>query len=107
MYIRSKTVKGCQYFQIVRTVRDSGKVRQHVVVALGTTSDPGEALASMKTELRRIKKLRAEHPADFKPSKNGEVMLAAKIAKQDAWIAKLESRIEILAEIIKSGELES
>ena len=105
MFIRKKVVKGTAYYQIVETVRDRGRVRQNVRVALGTTANPREALAAMKRELKRFQKLRWQYPANFRPAEQGEVMLAAKIARWDAWIVRLESRIDTLAWIIWSGEL--
>lgn len=107
LYIRRKAAKGHTYYQVVEAVRTGKDVRQRVIVELGSTSNPDKALAEMKAELARYRELRGQYPAKYRQAEKGEKMLASQIAKWDARIAKLESRIEIIADVIKSGELES
>src|SRR4051812_41077115 len=35
MFVRSKTVKGRKYYQVIETYRDGGKVRHRTIVSLG------------------------------------------------------------------------
>jgi hypothetical protein len=48
VFIRSKVVKGHTYYQIVEGVRTGPKVRQRIVLALGTSPDPRATLEKME-----------------------------------------------------------
>ena len=101
-YIRKKTVKGVDYFQIVEGVRTGDKVTQNVIASLGTDRDPKKALKRLTSELRAVVALRVKFgPKD----RNLPKMLAAQIKAWDNQIDKLTIRVEALARFIASGEL--
>ena len=52
------------YFQLVRSYRESGKVRQEVLVHLGTHEGPEDALAAWPAEVEHLRKIGREEQAD-------------------------------------------
>ncbi len=105
MYVRKKTVKGTGYYQIVRGVRDGDRVRQEVVLALGTTPDPAEALKGMKRKLARLRRERNRWPAAYLSGSSGSRTLDRRIERLGVMIAGMESRVETLAGLIKSKSI--
>ncbi len=51
------------YFQLVRSYREEGKVRQEVLVHLGTHEEPEDALAAWPSELEHLRKIGREGQA--------------------------------------------
>ena len=51
------------YFQLVRSYREDGKVRQEVLVHLGTHERPEDALAAWPTEAEHLRKIGREGQA--------------------------------------------
>jgi hypothetical protein len=52
------------YFQLVRSYREGGKVRQEVLVHLGTYEKPEDALAAWPGEVEHLRKIGREEQAD-------------------------------------------
>ena len=52
------------YFQLVRSYREEGKVRQEVLVHLGTHETPKDALAAWPQEVEHLGKIGREEKAD-------------------------------------------
>jgi hypothetical protein len=52
------------YFQLVRSYREGGKVRQEVLVHLGTHERPEDALAAWPAEVEHLRKIGREAQAD-------------------------------------------
>ena len=52
------------YFQLVRSYREGGKVRQEVLVHLGTYEKPEDALAAWPSEAEHLRKIGREAQAD-------------------------------------------
>ena len=52
------------YFQLVRSYREGGKVRQEVLVHLGTHERPEDALAAWPREVEHLRKIGREGQAD-------------------------------------------
>jgi hypothetical protein len=52
------------YFQLVRSYRQEGKVRQEVLVHLGTHERPEDALAAWPSEVEHLRKIGREEQAD-------------------------------------------
>ncbi len=52
------------YFQLVRSYRQEGKVRQEVLVHLGTHERLEDALAAWSSEAEHLRKIGREHQAD-------------------------------------------
>src|SRR5262245_7637640 len=98
MYVRSKVVKGRTYYQIVEGVRDGSRVRQRVVLALGTTQDPRRALEQWKRGLQRLRRERAL----WAPWPGMSKTTARRIERLDARIGDLESQIAKLTGLIKA-----
>jgi hypothetical protein len=98
MYVRSKVVKGKTYYQIVEGVREGPRVRQRVVLALGTTQDPRRALEQWKRGLQRLRRERAQ----WAPWPGMSKTTARRLERLDAKIADLESHIAKLTSLIKS-----
>jgi hypothetical protein len=101
MFIRCKRVKGQTYHQVVESVRTNGTVRQRVVVALGRSSDPVEALKSIEIDLDlSVSTLhvlaRRERAA---PEKSPEY--TARLKQRE----RLQARIAKLTEILEQGLL--
>jgi hypothetical protein len=109
VFIRSKVVKGNTYYQIVEGVRTGPKVRQRIVLALGTSPDPRVAIRGWRRRLNRLRKWQVV----FQNSANACVRggcepPAAEVRKLkdlDARIGDLESRIATLRGLIKSGKI--
>jgi len=52
------------YFQLVRSYREGGKVRQEVLVHLGRHEKPEDALAAWPAEVTHLRKIGREEQAD-------------------------------------------
>jgi hypothetical protein len=52
------------YFQLVRSYRQEGKVRQEVLVHLGTHEKPEDALAAWPSEAEHLRKIGRDEQAD-------------------------------------------
>ncbi len=52
------------YFQLVRSYREGGKVKQEVLVHLGTHESPEDALAAWPAEVGHLRKIGREGQAD-------------------------------------------
>ena len=52
------------YFQLVRSYREGGKVRQEVLVHLGRHEKPEDALAAWPSEVEHLRKIGREGQAD-------------------------------------------
>jgi hypothetical protein len=52
------------YFQLVRSYREEGKVRQEVLVHLGTHERPEDVLAAWPSEVAHLRKIGREAQAD-------------------------------------------
>lgn len=78
------------------------RVRQEVIVALGSHQEPREALAAMRDELKRLRQARGQFPAGRIKGK----MAGAAAARIDRQIARLEPRVKILADIISTKALD-
>jgi hypothetical protein len=104
VFVRKKTNgQGGTFYHIVHNVRRGATVRQVPILALGSHSDPREALRSWKRELTTLKR-RAARPTGYKPTGKVE---AVKLALVGRMIESLEGRIAILANLIKRGEISS
>ena len=65
IYVRRTTSRGRgPYFQLVRSYRKEGKVRQEVLVHLGTRERPEDALAAWPSEVLHLRKIGREDQAD-------------------------------------------
>ncbi len=66
IYVRKTTSRGRgPYFQLVRSYREGGKVRQEVLVHLGGTHErPEDALAAWPAEVEHLRKIGRESQAD-------------------------------------------
>ena len=102
MFIRSKIAKGYTYYQIVEGVRDGERVRQRIVMSLGTTPDPAAALKNMRRELARLRRERNFWPIGYRPESQTR---ARRLERLDVRIAEMEARVETLARIIKSKSI--
>ena len=52
------------YFQLVRSYREGGKVKQAVLVHLGRYETPEDALAAWPSEVRHLRAIGRDHQAD-------------------------------------------
>ena len=52
------------YFQLVRSYREEGKVKQEVLVHLGTHERPEDALAAWPSEVGHLRKIGRDEQAD-------------------------------------------
>jgi hypothetical protein len=52
------------YFQLVRSYREGGKVKQEVLVHLGRYESPEDALAAWPSEVRHLRAIGRDHQAD-------------------------------------------
>jgi hypothetical protein len=52
------------YFQLVRSYREEGKVRQEVLVHLGRHEKPEDALAAWPSEAEHLRRIGREEQAD-------------------------------------------
>jgi hypothetical protein len=99
VFIRLKIAKGHRYYQIVEGVRDGERVRQQIVMSLGTTPDPAAALKRMRRELARLERERSTWPREYSPESR---TLAHRLERLDVRIAKLRDNVFKLGALIKS-----
>ncbi len=52
------------YFQLVRSYREEGKVKQQVLVHLGTHERPEDALSAWPSEVEHLRKIGRDDQAD-------------------------------------------
>ena len=65
IYVRRTTSRGRgPYFQLVRSYREEGKVRQEVLVHLGRHEKPEDALAAWPSEAEHLRRIGREEQAD-------------------------------------------
>ena len=65
MFMRRVNSRGHgPYFQLVRSYREGGKVKQEVLVHLGHHEKPEDALAAWPSEMRHLRAIGREHRAD-------------------------------------------
>jgi fatty acid-binding protein DegV len=65
IYVRRTTSRGRgPYFQLVRSYRQEGKVRQEVLVHLGMHEKPQDALAAWPSEVAHLRKIGRVEQAD-------------------------------------------
>ena len=65
IYVRRTMSRGRgPYFQLVRSYRQEGKVRQEVLVHLGRHEKPEDALAAWPSEIAHLRKIGRENQAD-------------------------------------------
>ena len=65
IYVRRTTSRGRgPYFQLVRSYREGGKVRQEVLVHLGTHERPEDALAAWPPKVEHLRRIGREDQAD-------------------------------------------
>ncbi len=84
IYVRRTTSRGRgPYFQLVRSYREGGKVRQEVLVHLGTHERPEDALAAWPSEVAHLRKIGREGQAD---------KLEANLGKLKALVAAEEGK---------------
>ena len=56
MFIRRKTVKGLDYYQVIETYRDAGRVRHRTMVSLGRRATPEEAIRTCRARMKRLRR---------------------------------------------------
>ena len=112
MYVRSQVVKGRRYFQIVEGVRTGTLVRQRFVLSLGREADPRVVLREWKSLLGELKQQRKTDEAEARRESqrlSGKWYRrrpkARKLGRTDDRIARLKSRIEMLAGLIKDRRI--
>jgi len=65
IYVRRTTSRGRgPYFQLVRSYREGGKVKQEILVHLGTHERPEDALAAWPSEVAHLRKIGREGPGE-------------------------------------------
>jgi hypothetical protein len=106
MYIRSKTVKGNVYWQVVEGFRDPADrsaVRQRVVLSLGREADPHKVLEDRRRTLRELERQQVRWGTD---NPGIEHLSKAQLCHRSAVrhrIARLEAFVKLLAELIRQG----
>ncbi len=111
MYIRRKTVRGKDYYQMVEGYRDdAGKVRHRTIISLGrsaTLVDANEALKRNITRTRReLSRLKRQYAATYNfPAEDPIYKNLAKVWKRDAArIARVERWLTQQTEKLASVE---
>jgi hypothetical protein len=112
MRVRSQVVKGRRYFKIVEGVRTGTQVRQRLVLSLGRESDPQVVLREWKRLLSELKQQRKMDEVEARRERQQHSgkwyrrrPKARKLGRTDDRIARLKSRIEILAGLINAGKI--
>ncbi len=83
IYVRRTMSRGRgPYFQLVRSYREEGKVKQEVLVHLGTHERPEDALAAWPSEAEHLRKIGREEQAN-KLQKNLEKLKKLIAADED------------------------
>jgi hypothetical protein len=103
MYVRRRVVKGNVYFQIVEGVREGPRVRQRIVLSLGREANPPVVLKKWRRFLIELQgyRDRVARSGSFHSDRSK----AHALERIGARIAKLESRIARLAELILARKI--
>ena len=115
MYIRRKTVRGKDYYQMVEGYRDdAGKVRHRTIISLGqsaTLADANEALKRNITRIRReLSGLKRQHAFLYnfpvedpinKPVAKGRKRGAARIARVERWLTQQTEKLASVEAVAK------
>ena len=65
IYVRRTMSRGRgPYFQLVRSYREGGKVKQEILVHMGRYETPEDALAAWPSEVRHLRTIGRDHQAD-------------------------------------------
>ena len=98
MFARVKKSRREDYLQIVESYRDSGKVRQRVVLYIGHYTSVGDALELIPKELRYLR--RRANEAEKHAATSGLDPKEAELARRrvDDLAAKLDALRRLLAE---------
>jgi hypothetical protein len=108
MFVRKKIVQGREYYQIVEGVRTGPKVRQRIVLALGTSPDPRVAMRGWRHRLNRLRKWQVVFQglvdAWIRGGTEPPASEVRRLERANARIRLLEGRIEMLTGLIKSGK---
>ena len=104
MYIRRKTVRGKDYYQMVEGYRDdAGKVRHRTIISLGrsaTLVDANEALKRNITRTRReLSRLKRQYAATYNFPAEDPIYRkagnrdAARIARVERWLTQQTEKL--------------
>jgi hypothetical protein len=84
VFVRKVNSRGAgPYYQLVRSYREGGKVKQEVLVHLGEHETPEAALAAWPSQMEHLRRIGRDRRADE---------LAAKLEKLKKLLAKGENK---------------
>jgi hypothetical protein len=84
VFVRTVNSRGAgPYYQLVRSYREGGKVKQEVLVHLGEHETPEAALAAWPSQMEHLRRIGRDRRADE---------LAAKLEKLKKLLAKGENK---------------
>jgi len=98
VYIRTKQWQGHTYYQVVETHREGAKIRQKILVSLGSHSTVTEALTAAKREWNRLRRERGRWPGVIDPKVYSKTD-TTRLARLDVRITEAAARIELLTGI--------
>jgi hypothetical protein len=93
VFIREKVAKGQVYYQVVRSDRVDGRVRQTVLASLGTSPTIAEAVDQARRTLARCRRERRRYAG---PVASFSKSVLARVHRLDGAIAGIVERIEVL-----------
>jgi hypothetical protein len=100
VFIRAKVSKGNVYYQVVRSDRVDGLVRQTVLASLGTCPTIAEAIDQARRTLARCRRERRRYAG---PVESFSRTVLARVRRLDGAIAGIAERVEVLERL--EGEL--
>ena len=105
-YVRKKTVKNREYFQLVESRRVDGKPRQHVLVHLGQHPTVEVALKTWPKEIKELRNLarkeRSKVPRGSESNPSCQKLLR-QAASAEKRVDKLRTNLDKLRDLKKSG----
>jgi hypothetical protein len=98
VFVRSKVVKGFEYYQVVENRRVGGKVVQRVVIHLGLSETVGEALDAERRNRRVIRRqaARLRLANDTPTTRKALARLSEREAASAARIERLKALFKLM-----------
>lgn len=105
-YVRTKRVKGREYYQLVESRRVEGEPRQRVLVHLGHHRSVDEALEAWPREIRRLRRLatrQRKSAAELPEGSSARRGAKRRADRADRRVDKLKTNLEELRKLRKEG----
>ena len=111
MFIRRKPShdnSGHDYYQVIETYREGGKVKHRSIVSLGTSSTPAEAIKHQRANLREWRRQLFFVEEQVRSDQANGISVLKRVQRNHdrlvRWIAEGEAKVEKLKAVSKALE---